>query len=131
MGIGESRSVFLDEYDLGCTHMAKQSRSDCPAVIYYAFRQGEVDDAGLSSKGWATFLQALIDAGYSIVATWPVRTELTGNLKKNKNALATSVVLSCRPRQSHRGTITRAEFLRLLKAELRCCAITGSERISS
>ncbi len=99
-------------------NMAEQSRRDVPAAIYYAFRQGEVDESGLSSKGWATFLQAIIDAGYQIGSTWPVRTELTGNLKKNRNALATSVVLSCRRRADDATTVTRSEFLRALRREV-------------
>ena len=48
------------------------------------FRQGEVDKTGVSSKGWATFIQAIIDAGFTINATWPMRTEDTGKLKKLK-----------------------------------------------
>lgn len=111
-------TFFLNGMSKVMTNMATQARSDFPATIYYAFRQGEVDEGGKSSTGWATFLQAIIGSGYLISATWPVRTELTGNLKKNKNALATSVVLSCRPRQEPCGTITKGEFLRELRAEL-------------
>ena len=112
-------AFFLDGMTQVMRNMARQSRQDIPAAIYYAFRQGEVEESGLSSKGWATFLQAIIDAGYQIGSTWPVRTELTGNLKKNRNALATSVVLSCRPCADDAGRVTRNEFLRELRQELR------------
>ena len=112
-------AFFLDGMTQVMRNMARQSRQDIPAAIYYAFRQGEVEESGLSSKGWATFLQAIIDAGYQIGSTWPVRTELTGNLKKNRNALATSVVLSCRPCADDAGSVTRNEFLRELRQELR------------
>ena len=112
-------AFFLDGMTQVMRNMARQSRQDIPAAIYYAFRQGEVEESGLSSKGWATFLQAIIDAGYQIGSTWPVRTELTGNLKKNRNALATSVVLSCRPCADDAGSVTRHEFLRELRKELR------------
>ena len=47
---------FLDGMTEVMRHMAVQGRSDVPAAIYYAFRQGEVEEGGLSSKGWATFL---------------------------------------------------------------------------
>lgn len=112
-------AFFLDGMTQVMRNMSRQSRQDIPAAIYYAFRQGEVEESGLSSKGWATFLQAIIDAGYQIGSTWPVRTELTGNLKKNRNALATSVVLSCRPCADDAGSVTRNEFLRELRQELR------------
>ena len=109
---------FLEGMTQVMRHMADQGRKDVPAAIYYAFRQGEVDEGGTSSKGWATFLQSVISAGYQVGATWPVRTELVGNLKKKRNALATSVVLSCRKRPDDAETVTRSEFLRALKREL-------------
>ncbi|ADM09269.1 hypothetical protein PB2503_05992 [Parvularcula bermudensis HTCC2503] len=109
---------FLDGMTNVMRHMAEQGRKDVPAAIYYAFRQGEVDEGGTSSKGWATFLQSVITAGYQVDATWPVRTELVGNLKKNRNALATSVVLSCRKRSESAEVVTRSEFMRALKREL-------------
>ena len=117
-GKDEADRFFLGGMTTVMRHMATQGRSDVHAAIYYAFRQGEVDESGFSVKGWATFLQSIVDAGYSIGATWPVRTELVGNLKKNKNALATSVVMSCRPRVQGAETISRVEFIRALRKEL-------------
>lgn len=117
-GKDEADRFFLDGMTTVMRHMATQGRPDVPAAIYYAFRQGEVDESGFSVKGWATFLQAIVDAGYSIGATWPVRTELVGNLKKNKNALATSVVMACRPRAADAEAISRVEFIRALRREL-------------
>lgn len=117
-GRDPAEEFFLEGMTGVMRNMAVNGRKDIPAAIYYAFRQGEVEEAGLSSKGWSTFLQAIIDAGYQIRSTWPVRTELTGNLKKKKNALATSVVLACRQRSAEAETITRNEFLRQLRREL-------------
>jgi putative DNA methylase len=117
-GKDQADRFFLDGMTSVMHHMATEGRADVPAAIYYAFRQGEVDENGFSSKGWATFLQSIVDAGYSIGATWPVRTELVGNLKKNKNALATSVVMACRPRAPDAESISRIEFIRALRREL-------------
>lgn len=111
-------AFFLEGMTEVMRHMAEQGRNDVPAAIYYAFRQGEVEEGGISSKGWATFLQSVISAGYQVGATWPVRTELVGNLKKNRNALATSVVLSCRSRDKAAEAISRSEFVRALRREL-------------
>ena len=98
--------------------MASQASDAFPATIYYAFKQSEVVAEGISSTGWATFLQAIMDAGYSIVGTWPVRTERDTGLKVGMNVLANSVVLVCRKKDVTAETITRAEFLRRLKREL-------------
>src|SRR5258708_29560365 len=51
--------------------------------------------------------------------TWPVRTERSVRTRGiGSNALASSVVLVCRKRPADAGTITRADFIRLLKREL-------------
>ena len=47
-----------------------------------------------------------------------MRTEYTGNLKKSVSALASSIVLVCRPRRENAPPTTRREFLAALKSEL-------------
>ncbi|MBN1382688.1 MAG: DUF1156 domain-containing protein [Deltaproteobacteria bacterium] len=99
--------------------LAEQTHSDFPVSIYYAFKQSENDGLkGTVSTGWETFLDAVILAGFTIVGTWPMRTELTGNLKKNMSALASSIVLVCRKRDANATTTTRREFATALKSEL-------------
>ena len=117
-GRENAETFFLKGMESVFSRMAFQADTRYPATVYYAFRQGEVDDEGVASKGWAVFLEAMIRAGYEINATWPMRTEDTGKLKKTKNVLATSVVMSCRPRGADALTVSRNEFLRILKKEL-------------
>lgn len=90
-----------------------------PITIYYAFKQSELAAEGITSAGWSSFLQAIIDSGFSIDGTWPVRTELSNRMRGlSSNALASSVVLVCRKRPADAPIINRGEFLRLLKREL-------------
>lgn len=91
-----------------------------PTTIYYAFKQAEDDDdEGVASTGWETFLAAVSGAGMNIVGTMPLRTEGAGRMiAKGTNALASSIVLVCRPRPTSAPTATRREFLNALKAEL-------------
>ncbi|MFJ6328255.1 MULTISPECIES: DUF1156 domain-containing protein [unclassified Rhizobium] len=118
-GRDEAEGFFLRGMTAAITSLATQSSDDFPATIYYAFKQSEIEEEGLSSTGWATFLQAVISAGYSIVGTWPVRTERAARtIASGTNALANSVVLVCRRRQATADIITRAEFIRALKREL-------------
>ncbi len=72
-----------------------------------------------SSTGWETFLDAVIEAGFSVTGTWPMRTEL-GNrmIGQGTNALASSIVLVCRPRKADAPTAQRREFVAALKTEL-------------
>ena len=90
-----------------------------PVTIYYAFKQSETNrDTGTASTGWETFLDAVIDSGLSISGTWPLHTERNYGLKTGKNALASSIILVCRPRSPEAKTATRREFINSLKANL-------------
>ncbi len=112
-------TFFMDGMTRAMHRLAEQAHPAFPATIYYAFRQSETEsEAGTASTGWETFLDAVIQAGFALGGTWPIRTEYTGNLKTNRNALASSIVLVCRPRPTNAATATRREFLTALKSEL-------------
>lgn len=114
-----AETFFLDGMRKAIANMARQSSDQYPATIYYAFKQSEIAQEGISSTGWATFLQAVVEAGYSVVGTWPMRTEMANRMiASGTNALANSVVLVCRKKEASAETITRAEFIRALKREL-------------
>jgi putative DNA methylase len=100
--------------------LVQRSHPAFPVSIYYAFKQSETtDDGGTSSTGWETFLQAVVDAGFSVTGTWPMRTEGDNRQVGNQaNALASSIVLVCRPRPDHAATVNRREFIRELNAAL-------------
>ncbi|HEX7027378.1 MAG TPA: DUF1156 domain-containing protein [Gammaproteobacteria bacterium] len=111
---------FLDGMTKAMHRLAEQAHPHFPVTIYYAFKQAETDsEEGTSSTGWDTFLDAVIQAGFSISGTWPMRTEnqtrLVGMIT---NALASSIILVCRPRPTNAPTTTRREFVSLLKSEL-------------
>ncbi len=91
-----------------------------PVTIYYAFKQSESRDVGKSSTGWETFLEALIQAGFAITGTWPIRTERPTGVKSGTNVLASSIVLVCRQLTecSCGQTTTRRDFITCLKTEL-------------
>ena len=97
--------------------MHRSGADDFPVTLYYAFKQPEVAKEGLTSPGWTTFLQGVVDAGYLIDGTWPVRTEFAIALKK-KSALASSIVLVCRERSADAPVITRREFMTRLRSAL-------------
>lgn len=113
-----AENFFLEGMTTAISRMAEQASDEFPATIYYAFKQSEVAEGGVSSTGWATFLSAVMKAGYSIVGTWPVRTERDTGLKVSMNVLASSVVLVCRKKKDTADVVTRAEFIRALKREL-------------
>jgi putative DNA methylase len=118
-GAENAEAFFLAGMSSVFSAMAGQADEGIPATVYYAFRQSEIEQEGVSSTGWATFIQAMLDAGYSLVGTWPMRTEKPGRMRAvGANALANSVVLVCRKRDANSESVTRAEFIRALKREL-------------
>lgn len=118
-GADAADSFFLEGMTRAISRMFTQSQDYAPATIFYAFKQSEIAAEGISSTGWATFLDAIMRAGYSIVGTWPVRTENSSRMRAvGSNALANSVVLVCRKKEASAEVVTRAEFVRALKREL-------------
>ncbi len=99
--------------------VAHSQPSEVPATIYYAYKATESKDGEVRTTGWDTFLQAVLDAGLQVNATWPMRTELGNRLLASKsNALASSIVLACRPRAVSASLATRGEFIAALRYEL-------------
>ena len=116
----KAETFFLDGMTQAMHRLADQTHPTFPVTIYYAFKQSESDSSGgTASTGWETFLDAVIRAGFSTTGTWPMRTENDSRLRgQSSNALASSIVLVCRPRPTDAPTVTRRDFLTALKAEL-------------
>ena len=99
--------------------VAQSQPRNVPATIYYAYKATESKDGEVRATGWDTFLQAVLDAGLQVSATWPMRTESPGRiLARGTNALASSIVLACRPRPVSAVLATRGEFMTALRLEL-------------
>ena len=99
--------------------VARSQPADVPATIYYAYKATETKDGEIRTTGWDTFLQAVLDAGLQVNATWPLRTENKSRLTAQAaNALASSIVLACRPRSVSASLATRGEFIAALRNEL-------------
>jgi putative DNA methylase len=116
----KAEAFFLDGMTQAMRRLAEHVHPAFPVTIYYAFRQSESEGAdGTASTGWETFLDAVISAGFALTGTWPMRTELVNRMiGMGTNALASSIVLVCRPRAADAPTATRREFLNHLEAEL-------------
>ena len=116
----EGASQFFEK---GFEHVfarARESASeDFPITVFYAFKQQELETEGIASTGWATILEGMIRTGWTITATWPVRSERSGRMTSvGTNALASSIVLALRPRHITAEATSRRGFLAALKSEL-------------
>lgn len=117
-----------DFFEVGMLHTCQQiyqyAREDIPVTIYYAYKQSDTDtgenEAKTASTGWETMLSAVIQAGFAITGTWPMRTEMSNrSIASGTNALASSIVLVCRKRPEDAPMVTRRSFIAELKRELR------------
>jgi len=105
-------------------HIQNLQNSKFPISIYYAFKQSESDESVSNtsvvySTGWETMLDGLITTKMQIFGTWPMRTEKPGrSIGIGTNALASSIILVCRPRPEDAPLATRKEFINELKKDL-------------
>ena len=115
----QANDFFLEGMTSAMAQMVDQVQPSSPTTIYYAFKQSETNARdGVTSTGWETFLSAVMDAGFSVSGTWPMRTELSNRMiSSNANALASSIVLVCRPRTSDARTGTRRELQDRLRSD--------------
>src|SRR5262249_46462593 len=126
-GREQARSFFEQGIAKVFKRFHAQAEPDYPVTIYYAFKQAEEEEESEStevgtapvSTGCETFLQGWADTGWQIDGTWPVRTEL-GNRTRSmgSNALASSIVLVCRPRAAEAPQASRKQFIAALRQEL-------------
>ena len=111
---------FMDGMTKAMHNLTEKAHPAFPVTIYYAFKQSETTaDTGTSNTGWDTFLQAVLDAGFAISGTWPMRTERDArSIGIGTNALASSIILVCRQRAKDAAAVSRREFIRELNAAL-------------
>jgi putative DNA methylase len=116
----KAEAFFLNGMTQAMHRLAEESHPAFPVTIYYAFKQSESDDIqGTTNTGWDTFLEGVIDAGFAISGTWPIRTEGAGRMiALGTNALASSIIIVCRKRDQSSNIATRRDFLKAIKEEL-------------
>jgi putative DNA methylase len=120
----KAKEFFEEGLGKAFERMNKIVHKDYPLTVYYAFKQEETEEKGktnevISSTGWETMLDGLIKANFSIDGTWPMRSELSNRMvASGTNALASSIVLVCRPRPETAPKTTRRQFLNELKRDL-------------
>ena len=115
----KAERFFTDGMAKALDRLRRSCADGIPIAIFYAFKQAESRAGGRSATGWETFLEGVIGAGLGVLGTWPLRTETSNRMRaRNSNALASSIVLVCRPRDAEAAATTRGDFRRLLKTEL-------------
>lgn len=121
-GNAEAREYFRTGFTTAFSRLAAVSNPEYPISIVYALKQAEASANSTSSgavTGWDVFLTSLMDAGLSVVATWPVRTTTETRMRGlGSNALASAIFVVCRRRSADATSVTRGDFRRALRKGL-------------
>lgn len=118
-GKEKAAEFFVNGFNTVFERICQGANPDVPMTVYYAYKQQDNGKDGKTSTGWHTLLDGLIGAGWEVTATWPVRSELTNRMiSQGTNALASSIVLACRPRPDDAPTTTQRAFVQRMRAEL-------------
>ena len=115
-----AEAFFLKGMTQAMQHVSARTHPVFPVTIYYAFKQAESKGrTRTGSTGWEVFLEALIQAGFTVTGTWPINMVMRARqVAMGTNALSTYIVLVCRKRPQDAPLATRREFVAALRAEL-------------
>jgi putative DNA methylase len=116
----EATSFFVEGYTATFKTLKDSSAPSPPLLVVYAHKQEETGgEEGLTSTGWDAMLSAILSAGLRIVGTWPIRSAHSSKqIGIGTNALASYMVLVCRPQLVGAKATDRQRFLASLHAEL-------------
>jgi len=124
----KAKEHFESGFRSAFTTLRGQLDARFPLTVYYAFKQDDEDSGETDQEdsrgvdlttGWETLLDALTTSGFEITGTWPVRASQAWRMRAmGSNALASYIVLACRPRAADVPHTDRRSFVTELKREL-------------
>jgi len=116
----QATKYFVEGFTEAFQSLATASAPGLPMLVVYAHRQEESDGDGVAtSTAWDAMLSAILAAGLRIVGTWPIHaTTSNRQIGQGTNALASYMVLVCRPQESRAKSTDRQGLVAALHAEL-------------
>jgi len=91
-GLNKDRNYFEATMQAALADARRTLKPDGVGVVIFAHK---------GTAGWEALLNALVNAGWTVTASWPIDTERAARMRaKNSAVLASSVHLVCRPRES-------------------------------
>ncbi|MGC0142589.1 DUF1156 domain-containing protein [Pseudactinotalea sp. Z1732] len=112
-----ARTYFIDGFTETFENLKKSAHPDLPMLVVYASKEqkGGRDE----ETRWSSILTAMMRADLEIVGTWPIHgTGSTRMIGLGANAVASYIVMVCRPRDLAANTSSVTDFNRALRREL-------------
>ena len=96
-GPSKDRAYFESTMQAALAEARRVLRPDGLCVVIFAHK---------GTAGWEALLSALVNAGWTVTASWPIDTERAARMRaKDSAVLASSVHLVCRPRENPDGSL--------------------------
>jgi putative DNA methylase len=112
-----ARDYFIEGFTQTFANLAESLASGLPMLVVYASK--EQKGGTEEETRWASILTAIVRSNLEITGTWPIHgTGSTRMVGIGTNAVATYIVMSCRPRAESALTTSMADFNRALRREL-------------
>jgi putative DNA methylase len=89
-GMEAAKRRFEEQFRRAFAEISRVLKPEGIAVVVFAHK---------TTEAWETILQALLDAGLYLTASWPIHTEMQARLRAQESAaLASSIYMVCRKR---------------------------------
>ena len=114
---GAAKSYFIAGFTETFNTLKRAQSPELPILVVYASKEQKAGSG--EETRWASILTAMIDADLEITGTWPIHGATVARLIGNQaNSIASYIVMVCRPRSESAGTVSLADFSRILRREL-------------
>jgi putative DNA methylase len=118
-GRTEASEHFLNGFTETFNHLADVAHDNLPVIVVYAQKQEELARDGKTITGWEAMLEAIIRAGFGITGTWPISATGSARMRAHgTNALASYIVMVCRPNRQRLPIASRQDFQKALKRDM-------------
>ena len=98
----KTRERFESLMTCALTECRRIAKHDSVSVVVFAHQR---------TAGWEALLSSLIHAGWVVTASWPIDTEMPTRVRASNSAvLASSIHLTCRPRENVSGELITDEI---------------------
>jgi putative DNA methylase len=111
--------LFAQRLGQAFTRMRGGMDGKYPLTVFCSCGAGaDASRSTIEGAGWETMLEAVIGAGFTVEATWPIRTEQPKGHLRYPFPPAPEVILVCRARPLSAPSATHRGFLTALQREL-------------
>lgn len=111
-----ARDYFIKGFTETFRNLASSLAPGLPLLVVYASKEQK---SGEEETRWSSILTAIVEADLEVTGTWPIHgTGTSRMIGIDANAVASYIVMTCRPRRIDALTTSLSDFTRALRREL-------------